>query len=410
MDPKGTKGILVGYDNPPGTYRIYDPVRRGIISTKDWIVSENEVWNFGTVTEAQIVKTTISTPVVVDDEVVLLQSPSSPQEPMVSPPHTPAVQSASQSPVTETTLPQSPPSQGDILEMIVVEPPPNGAEGTRRERRQQLRLAAERPIDDSGTEGIRRSTRLIKPREFYEGGFAAFLAQVAALVAPVHYKDVMNRRDRRQWEKAMDTEIKSIMRNNTWKLVARPLGKKVIGSRWIYKLKHGGLHKARFVAKGYLQRPGFDYDETFAPVARFATIRTLLAIAAGLGLRVHHMDVKTAFLYGDLDEEIYVEQPEGYVIPGQEDLILLLIKSLYGLKQAPNVWFKTITSEFVKLGYGKCESDHGIWVKFGPDGKRTFIILYVDDLLIMSEDNDELANLKRELSIRFEMKDLGEVQ
>jgi hypothetical protein len=220
-----------------------------------------------------------------------------------------------------------------MLEMIVVEPPPNGANGTRRERQVQLtEHVVEQPMDDSGTEGTRRSTRPMKPREFYEGGFAAFLAEVAASVAPMHYKDVMNRRDWRQWEKAMDAEIKSIMRNNTWKLVARPPGKKVIGSRWIYKLKHGGLHKARFVAKGYLQRPGFDFDETFAPVARFATIRTLLAIAAGLGLRVHHMDVKTAFLYGDLDEEIYVEQPEGYVIPSQEDLVLLLTKSLYGLK------------------------------------------------------------------------------
>ena len=169
------------------------------------------------------------------------------------------------------------------------------------------------------------------------------------------------------------------------------------------------MHKARFVAKGYLQCPGFDFDETFAPVARFATIRTLFAIAAGLGLRVHHMDVKTAFLYGDLNEEIYVEQPEGYVTPGQEDLVLLLTKSLYGLKQAPNIWFKTITSEFVKLGYRKCESDHGIWVKFGPNGKRTFIILYVDDLLIMTEDDGELASLKRGLTARFEMKDLGEV-
>jgi len=405
LDRKGKRGILVGYDNPPGTYRIYDPVARGIISTKDWIVSENEVWNFGTVTEAQIVmKTTVSPPVVEDNEVVLLRTPDSLKE---SPPDTPAVQSAPQSPVTETPPPPSPPPR--IFDMIVVEPPRNDAElGTRRERRQHLQ--AEQSEDDSGTEGTRKSTRPVKPREFYEGGFAAFLAQVAASVAPVHYKDVMNRRDRRQWEKAMDAEIKSILRNNTWKLVARPPGKKVIGSRWTYKLKHGGLHKARFVAKGYLQRPGFDFDETFAPVARFATIRTLLAIAAGLGLRLHHMDVKTAFLYGDLDEEIYVEQPEGYVVPGQEDLVLLLTKSLYGLKQAPNVWFRTITREFVKLGYRKCESDHGIWVKFGPDGKRTYIILYVDDLLIMSEDDDELADLKRELSIRFEMKDLGEAK
>ena len=143
-------------------------------------------------------------------------------------------------------------------------------------------------------------------------------------------------------------------------MVAHPPGKRFIGSQWIYKLKHGGLHKARFVAKGYLQRPGFDFHKTFTSIARFVTIQTLLAIAAGLGLPVHHMDVQMAFLYGDLDEEIYVEQPEGYVIPSQEDLVLLLTKSLYGLKQAPNIWFKTITNEFIKLDYHKCESDHGI--------------------------------------------------
>ena len=122
------------------------------------------------------------------------------------------------------------------------------------------------------------------------------------------------------------------------------------------------------------------------------------------------MDVVTAFLYGGLKERIYVEQPEGHVVPGKEDHVLLLLKSLYGLKQAPYVWFKTITSEFIKLGYRKCESDHGIWVKFGPNGKRTFIILYVDDLLIMTEDDEELASLKRGLTPHFEMKDLGEVK
>src|SRR5208282_474578 len=259
-------------------------------------------------------------------------------------------------------------------------------------------------------QGPRKSGRQTKAPDFWEGGFATILAMMAVAEASVHYKDVLNRKDRRQWERAMDAEYESIIKNKTWILVARPPGANVIGCRWTYKLKHGGLHKARFVAKGYLQRPGFDFDETFAPVARFATIRTLLAIAAGLGLRLHHMDVTTAFLYGDLDEEIYIEQPEGYVVPGQEDLVLLLTKSLYELKQAPNVWFSTIASELVKLGYRKCESDHRIWAKFGPDGKCRYVILSMDDLLIMSEDDDELADLKRKLSIRFEMKDLGEAQ
>jgi hypothetical protein len=101
----------------------------------------------------------------------------------------------------------------------------------------------------------------------------------------------------------------------------------------------------------------------------------LLTIAAGLGLPLHHMDVKMVFLYGDLDEEIYVKQPEGYIVPGQEDLVLLLPKLLYELKQAPNIWFKIIIKQFVKLSYHKCESDHRIWVKFGPDRKHTYIIL-----------------------------------
>jgi len=160
LDPKGTKGTLVGYDNAPGN-RIYDPVRRGIISTKDWIVSENEIWNFGTVTEGQIVmKTTISPPVVEDNEIVPLGSL---KEPTPSPPKTPTVQSAPQSPVTETTPPPSTPSQAGKLKMVAIELPRTGAEGTRRERRQQLQPAAELPTEDSGTEGIRRSTRLVKP-------------------------------------------------------------------------------------------------------------------------------------------------------------------------------------------------------------------------------------------------------
>jgi hypothetical protein len=136
-------------------------VRRGIISTKEWIVSENEIWNFGTVTEAQIVmKTTISPPVVEDNEIVPLGSL---KEPTPSPPKTPTVQSAPQSPVTETTPPPSTPSQAGTLKMVAIELPRTGAEGTRRERRQQLQPAAELPTEDSGTEGIRRSTRLVKP-------------------------------------------------------------------------------------------------------------------------------------------------------------------------------------------------------------------------------------------------------
>jgi len=122
------------------------------------------------------------------------------------------------------------------------------------------------------------------------------------------------------------------------------------------------------------------------------------------------MNIVIAFLYEGFEERIYIEQPEEHVVPGKEDHVLLLLKSLYGLKQAPYVWFKIITSEFIKLGYRKYESNHGIWVKFGPNGKRMFIILCMNNLLIMTEDDGELTSLKRGLTTRFEMKDMREVK
>jgi hypothetical protein len=226
---------------------------------------------------------------------------------------------------------------------------------------------------------------------------------------PQSYAQAIESEDRKQWEQAMDREYKSILQNDVWELVKLPPGRKVVGSRWVYKIKQGGLYKARFVVKGYSQRPGFDYDETFAPVARFASVRTVLSIAAGRSMHVHQMDVDTAFQLSKLKEEIYIQQPEGYVVPGMEDHVLRLNKSLYGLKQSALVWFNYITSVLQTLGFQKCQSDYGIFVRF-TNGKPMYIVLYVDDLLIASEDEQEVAALKCELAKRFEMKDLGPVK
>lgn len=163
-------------------------------------------------------------------------------------------------------------------------------------------------------------------------------------------------------------------------MVERTSRQKTIGSWGTRKLKHG-LHKACFVVKGYLQRPGF---ETFCWCHKTFNITR------------NHGCVKMAFFYWDLEEEFYMEQSDGHVIPGR-DHVLLLLKSFYGLKQDSNVWFKIMIREFVKLGWGKYESDHGIWIKYGSNGERTFVILYVHNLLSMSEDDDELANFKPEL-------------
>jgi hypothetical protein len=139
-----------------------------------------------------------------------------------------------------------------------------------------------------------------------------------------------------KWMQAMDEEMASIEKNKTWELVDPPEDKTVIGLKWVYKTKYkedGTIqkHKARLVAKGYSQKPGVDFNETFAPVARMETIRIVLALAAQLELPVYQLDVKSAFLNGELQEEVYVEQPEGYIVEGKEDKVYRLKKALYGL-------------------------------------------------------------------------------
>ncbi|CAA6674491.1 unnamed protein product [Spirodela intermedia] len=145
------------------------------------------------------------------------------------------------------------------------------------------------------------------------------------------------------WRKAMEEEMASIEENRTWSLVDLPHGRRAIGLKWVYKVKrdeNGAVakYKARLVVKGYAQRQGIDYDEVFAPVARLDTVRLLIALAAHEGWEVHHMDVKSAFLNGDLKEEVYVEQPAGFISTGNEHKVFKLKKALYGLHQAPRAW------------------------------------------------------------------------
>ena len=142
------------------------------------------------------------------------------------------------------------------------------------------------------------------------------------------------------WKEAINDEVASILQNHTWELVDLPPGSKPLGYKWIFKKKmkaDGSIdkYKARLVIKGYKQKEGLDYFDTYSPVTRISSILMLIAIAAIHNLEIHQMDVKIAFLNGDLDEEIYMEQPEGFIVPGQEKKVYRLVKSLYGLKQAP---------------------------------------------------------------------------
>ena len=181
-------------------------------------------------------------------------------------------------------------------------------------------------------------------------------------------------------------------------------------NRWVYRLKEepdgSKRYKARLVVKGFQQRQGIDFTEIFSPVVKMTTIRVILSIVAAENLHLEQLDVKTAFLHGDLEEEIFMAQPKGFEVQGKENLVCKLHKSLYGLKQAPRQGYKKFNEFMRNSGFHRCEEDHCCYVKKYVDS-YIILALYVDDMLIAGANLAEIDRLKKQLSENFEMKDLG---
>ncbi|CAJ2633078.1 unnamed protein product [Trifolium pratense] len=224
--------------------------------------------------------------------------------------------------------------------------------------------------------------------------------------------DVNSALQSEKWRCAMKEELDSIESNQTWELVDLPQRKKAIDVKWVYKLKVNSKgeitrYKARLVAKGFLQKEGIDYDEVFAPVTRMETIRLVTVIANLNDWPMYQMDVKSAFLNGHIEEEVYVAQPPGYEVKGQEFKVYRLKKALYGLKQAPRAWNKRIDKFLNEIGFKKCVTEHGVYIKKDAAKGVIIICLYVDDLLITGSNESYISELKGDLKEEFEMTDLG---
>jgi len=228
---------------------------------------------------------------------------------------------------------------------------------------------------------------------------------------PQSFKEAVTSAEGTLWKEAINSEVESILQNHTWELVDLPPGCKPLGYKWIFKRKmkaDGSIdkYKARLVIKGYRQREGLDYFDTYSPVTRINSIRMIIAIAALRNLEIHQMDVKTAFLNGDLDEEIYMEQPEGFIAPGQEKKVCKLVKSLYGLKQAPKQWHEKFDHTMITSGFKINECDKCVYVKETENG-YVILCLYVDDMLIVGSNDDMIKSTKNMLKSKFDMKDMG---
>ncbi|KAE8725167.1 Eukaryotic translation initiation factor 3 subunit E [Hibiscus syriacus] len=229
---------------------------------------------------------------------------------------------------------------------------------------------------------------------------------------PSTYQEAINSSDASLWMMAMQEEIEALHKNNAWDLVSLPQGRKPICNKWVFKIKRNGddqveRYRARLVVKGYAQKEGIDFNEIFSPVVRLTIVRVVLAMCVTLNLHLEQLDVKTTFLHGNLEEEIYMLQPEGFEEKEKKNLVCRLNKSLYGLKQAPMCWYKRFDSFILCLGYNRLNADPCAYFKRSGDNDFVILLLYVDDMLVAGPNKDYIEELKAQLAREFEMKDLG---
>jgi hypothetical protein len=368
LDPSGKKGTFVGYSETSKAYRIYIPSQKFIEVSRDVTFHEEAVFRR-------------ARELPCDSEE--LEAP-----PLDSPDSLPDEQKEETS-----ELPMDP--SRDTIKFPMEIPPVKRKPAWCRE----IFKEAEKHSTPKGT--FRESKKPDK--------YSSLIANLNTVIDSDPFTFVEASKHQ-VWKDAMNEEYDSILKNDVWTIVPRPHGKSVVTSKWVYKIKHAAdgsieKYKARFVARGFSQKEGIDYDEIFAPVARYTSIRIIISLAAVFGWKLHQMDVKTAFLNGEVEQEVYIEQPKGFVIHDKRSHVCKLKKALYGLKQASRAWYGRIDSFLQCLGFTKSIADPNLYIKI-VHNHPVIIVLYVDDLFLTREEN-LIAQTKRELSAEFEMKDLG---
>jgi hypothetical protein len=268
---------------------------------------------------------------------------------------------------------------------------------------QQIDIILPQNIERRYPERIRNG-----PKRFWESGSA----RICQETEPKTLNEAKLRDDWPEWQEAVTTEYKSLLESQTWESVILPPGKNLVGSKWVFKVKENAdgtieRYKARLVAQGFSQKFGIDYEDTFAPVVKYTSIRTILAIAAKRDMEIHHMDVKTAFLNSELKEDIYMRPPPGFET--KDGTVFKLKKALYGLKQSSREWYKLLADFLCSLGFKQSNADSCIFVKWENE-MLTIISVYVDDLIIVTDSQKILTEIRTDLKNRFKMTDLGELK
>lgn len=372
LDDRSKRVVYLGKEPGTKAFRVFDPCTGSVHVSRDMVFEEGKSWLWKSTETSKVYDTGSFVLVNIDSGVA---AGISTQEYTPSPP-------------SISTTSNSEQSSGN-----------------------QSSIRAESNSDSSSGSPEHRKFRLLS--NIYNETEEVELEEEMLLLSidePVCYSQAATKKE---WKSAMQQEIDSIEKNETWRLTDLPAGHKAIGLKWVYKLKkdtNGDIikHKARLVAKGYVQKQGVDYEEVFAPVTRLETVRLLLALAAKNGWEVHHLDVKSAFLNGVLQEEVYVLQPEGFEKDGEEHKVYRLLKALYGLRQAPRAWYSQLNKCLIKLGFVKCPYEHAVYCR--REGNESLLVgVYVDDILVTGTKLSNIEKFKKQMAGEFNMSDLGKL-
>ncbi|GAU37152.1 hypothetical protein TSUD_293100 [Trifolium subterraneum] len=377
LDVKSTTCAILGVSEESKAYKLYNPIEKRIIVSRDVVFEELKGWNWDKK------KNNVSTDQAIDFE----ESDDRELEEVNTGNDTP-VQVEENQDITEVVEESDYDSDNDGQQSRVRRPP------------SYLRDYVTNLNDDETDSMAQETDDVIQ-------NYALF----SSIGDPTTYEEASKLEI---WRKATESEMDSIKNNDTWELTDTPPGIKPIGVKWIYKTKmneEGNIekHKARLVAKGYAQKYGIDYGEVFAPVARWDTIRTIVYIAASKAWNIFQLDVKSAFLHGELAEDVYVEQPLGFH-NGKKGQVYKLKKALYGLKQAPRAWYSKIESYFTVQKFKKCPHEHTLFVKHGSNGSMLIVSLYVDDFIYTGNDSQMIDEFKGSMNRKFAMTDLGKMK
>lgn len=354
LDPKSKKCTFIGYGEDEFCYRLWDDENKKMIRSRDIILNERVMYkdrHNTTTTNSQF-----SEPVYVE------------------------VDDVPKSPIVESSQ----------------------LEGSTKSSNIQ---PSDTPDHHASTHVLRRSSRPHVPNRRYMDYLL-----MTNRGEPEDYAEACQAINASKWELAMKDEMKFLISNQTWELAKLHMVNKALHNKWVYRVKEdhddSKRYKARLVVKGFQQKEGIYYNEIFAPVVKHNTTRSVLSIIVSEDLYLEQLDVKTTFLHGDLVEEIYMHQPEGFSEEGKKNMVCRLKKSLYGLKQAPRQWYIKFESFMYKEGFKKCNADHSCLFK-RYHSSYIILLLYVNDMLVAGPDTDEIRNLKMQLSKEFDMKDLG---